>query len=390
MKILVVTRSLPMHKLGGMEAVAWDLITSFVAAGHEVSILTTPGPTGQTPPEISGIPAFYADCPSGQYSLRWWLGARKTYRQHKLDKVDVVLSVSAAGISLPLGAGARRPASFAQLHGTAVTEIRSKLKADSVLSKLKIIKNLVWMLLDFRYRIFDGFIAVGPAVLEDLRSYPTRLLLGAAPVFLINNGISAAAFSYDACGAERVLTALGIPATAKVGICASRLHEQKGVLESLRGFALAVTEDNNQHLIIAGDGPESVRLREEVRQLGLSAQIHFVGRVPREEIVAYFSAASYLLFTTLRIEVGATMSILEALAAGLPVIASASVLPPVVGGYPVDPADPQAISAAILAIDGTAARRSLLPENYSLEACTDGYIELFKKFAPSFRKAPAP
>lgn len=45
LRILIVTRSLPDHGLGGMEAVAWDIAKGLAERGHTVRVLTTQAPS---------------------------------------------------------------------------------------------------------------------------------------------------------------------------------------------------------------------------------------------------------------------------------------------------------------------------------------------------------
>jgi glycosyltransferase involved in cell wall biosynthesis len=77
---------------------------------------------------------------------------------------------------------------------------------------------------------------------------------------------------------------------------------------------------------IIGGGPDQERLRELASELGVSDVVHIHGFVPDEELIAQYARAS--LFVLPSVNDAAPLAILEAMASGLPVVASA------VGGIP--------------------------------------------------------
>jgi glycosyltransferase involved in cell wall biosynthesis len=105
---------------------------------------------------------------------------------------------------------------------------------------------------------------------------------------------------------------------------AGRLVSLKGISFLLRAVALLRTEFPRLQLEIAGTGPELSKLRAEVRQLGLEGTVKFLGWVANLQP----TFARWTIFVQPSLEEGLGISILEAMAAGLPVIASA------VGGIP--------------------------------------------------------
>ncbi|NLF02154.1 MAG: glycosyltransferase family 4 protein [Anaerolineales bacterium] len=96
-----------------------------------------------------------------------------------------------------------------------------------------------------------------------------------------------------------------------------RLSAEKDVsllLEALAQPALA-----GAHLLVGGDGSERVRLEERATVLGLIDRAHFVGEVSQEQALAYARLAA-LFVTASQIEM-LPISVLQALGAGLPVVA---------------------------------------------------------------------
>src|SRR5699024_7176133 len=82
--------------------------------------------------------------------------------------------------------------------------------------------------------------------------------------------------------------------------------------------AIAKAENKNIHYAIAGQGLLKLGLHELAIALNISSQIHFLGY--RKDIPELLSAADIFVFPSLR--EGLSVSLMEAMASGLPVIAS--------------------------------------------------------------------
>ena len=76
--------------------------------------------------------------------------------------------------------------------------------------------------------------------------------------------------------------------------------------------------DNRRVFVIAGEGPDRAALEEFSRQLGIAPKVRFLGFV--EQMRELYLALDLLLFTT-RFE-GTCLTVLEALAMGVPVVCS--------------------------------------------------------------------
>jgi glycosyltransferase involved in cell wall biosynthesis len=103
---------------------------------------------------------------------------------------------------------------------------------------------------------------------------------------------------------------------------AGRLTAQKALGDALE--ALARIPD--VELLVLGDGPERGALEGRAAELGLSDRVRFLGAGSRADVIALFRAADVALLTSAWENLPHTL--LEALAAGTPVIATA------VGGIP--------------------------------------------------------
>ena len=188
-----------------------------------------------------------------------------------------------------------------------------------------------------------------------------------------------------------------------------RLASEKGCHYLLAALALLRSRGVHCSLDVVGSGPELERLQAQATQLGLGEQVAFHGYVPYgPELFALYRQASALIVPSL--SEGLPQVILEALAAGVPVVASA------VGGIPallrdhetgllVPPADVPALAEAIAQIVSSPELREQLRChgrallcNNTLEAQRDRMLEIIRQevlpakratFRTSFSDFPA-
>jgi glycosyltransferase involved in cell wall biosynthesis len=119
---------------------------------------------------------------------------------------------------------------------------------------------------------------------------------------------------------EEARAALGIDG-ATLG-AAGRLTVQKALGDALA----AVARVDGVELLVLGDGPERRSLERRADELGIAARVRFLGAGTREDVVTMFRAVDAALLTSAWENLPHT--VLEALATGTPVIATA------VGGVP--------------------------------------------------------
>ncbi len=106
-------------------------------------------------------------------------------------------------------------------------------------------------------------------------------------------------------------------------IYTGRLAPEKNLpllLEAFSGAAQAIPE---LHLLLVGDGPEAESLRQAAAAAPVRERIHFLGRVPYEEIPSFLAMGD--AFVTASISEVHPLSVIEAMGAGLPVIGAHSV-----------------------------------------------------------------
>ncbi|QRE82577.1 glycosyltransferase [Rhodococcus ruber] len=313
-RILLVSRSTVGHACaGGMELSLDGLARNLKSAGCSVAILTTSGIVDSSAISVfDSVFAVPVKSP-GRYSLRWWSGSLR-YAVRLRSAYDAVVSISSAGSAFLIVPN--RPMVVAQCHGTAIAEVRSSINSLGLREVAKIGLNLGRAIREFvAYRRFDAVIAVSDEVSLQLRRFPYRVM--ESRVRMIPNGVSVSDLHFDAGLREAARRNWGVGEEDSVGLVLSRLHRQKGV--DLAISALALGQSSNRVLIIAGDGPENASLRMLALRLGVLDRVRFVGRLARDEVVSALSGADVFVFPTRRVE-GLPLSLLEALASGLPVI----------------------------------------------------------------------
>jgi glycosyltransferase involved in cell wall biosynthesis len=116
---------------------------------------------------------------------------------------------------------------------------------------------------------------------------------------------------------DRLREQLGLPASVFIGTFVGRLHPVKDV-DTLLEAAARVPALN---LVVVGDGPERARLEARAAQLGVAPRTRFVGQSSR---VADIMRASDAFLLSSHGE-GMSNALLEAMACGLPCLASRSV-----------------------------------------------------------------
>jgi glycosyltransferase involved in cell wall biosynthesis len=114
-----------------------------------------------------------------------------------------------------------------------------------------------------------------------------------------------------------VRSRIGIPVDAVVVLFIGRLHPEKGLAELGRAFEEVATQAPDVHLLVVGpDEGGLVLLKEGI--LRAAERVHAIGRTAEPEL--YMAAADLLCLPSYR--EGFPLSLLEAAATGLPVLAS--------------------------------------------------------------------
>jgi len=177
----------------------------------------------------------------------------------------------------------------------------------------------VTRLLDRITRRFDDrTVAVSPIVAG------SRTLRGVPHVLVRVHGVDVREQRRRASQAARVRHGLGVPPEAFLLVCAADLRPVKDPCLLVEAAAQVLRRRPDALFLLAGDGPLRRRVEHEVRVRGLAGRVRLLGRVPE---AGRLIAAADLLVLSSRYET-LPVTVMEALAAGVPVVA------PAVGGLP--------------------------------------------------------
>ncbi len=140
------------------------------------------------------------------------------------------------------------------------------------------------------------------------------------PIVVIENGVDLRPFNHPAHPYSK--KELGIPDSAILFVYTGRLSSEKNLETLLRQFAIARDIVPELHLMLIGKGALEDELPAQARELGIERAVHFLGAVDYEEIGSYLAAAD--AFVTASVSEVHPLSVIEAMAVGLPVAAVAS------------------------------------------------------------------
>jgi glycosyltransferase involved in cell wall biosynthesis len=159
----------------------------------------------------------------------------------------------------------------------------------------------------------------------------------AEKITIIPNGVDTALFSPNGNPREPVV------------LFAGSLIQRKGAAVLIEAFALIQARHPDWRLVLIGDGPEREKLETLAARSGLADVVRFTGSLTPVDTARWMRRAE--IFGMPSLEEGQGVAMLEALASGVPCVASR------VGGIPeilspdwgalVPPSDPRALAAAL-------------------------------------------
>jgi glycosyltransferase involved in cell wall biosynthesis len=354
---------LPTLERAGMEVMAANLARALVRRGHDVGFtcLERIGPLGQEMEE-AGLRVTHVPAPGLLPNLL--PGAlRRWFRSFSPDVVHIH-----SGVWLKAAAGARAagvPRVIGTLHGI--------YPDDPAWSR--------WVLRAAAARM-DMLVAVS----DSLRQFAQQMLhVRSDRTIFIPNGIPLSRF------ATRVRSAgfrrrVGIPEDRPVVGIVARLDPVKNHMLLLDAFARVHSERPDLFLLIVGDGPLRPAVERSARERGLQDSILVTG-VVNDPAPYYHEMDVFVLPSAIE---GLSMSILEALAAGVPIVATA------VGGTPdllaggkygrlVPPSDAGALAREVGLLLNDAQLRShlatlgqdLIRQRYSDDSMAQAYEDVY-------------
>lgn len=210
-------------------------------------------------------------------------------------------------------AGIPRRVSIAHLTPPPVPAKIGGRSIRSVLCRFRRTRHLLALRVSAHFE--DAVICVSNAIRDALvRDYR----FPANKTITIYNGVSVVEFDRYEDKGRALRTSLGIGQQEFLLVCIARLNEQKRIDILLLAMARVLRDGIRCKCIIVGDGPLREKLSEQALLLGLCGHVFFEGF--REDVKPYLQAGTAFVLTSH--QEGLPLSILEAMACGLPCIVS--------------------------------------------------------------------
>lgn len=360
MHIAMVTRVTTQHSMGGMELHTETLRRGLVANGHRVTTISTRLPAGPTVmADHWGTTHFVGHGASGEYTREWWRESVQSLRQiHARDPIDVIASQSKAARAYldmrPSLSVAEQLPTVVITHSVSIDELRAHLRQIVRHPARAILRWIPRDMTNWRddrrwLRLADHVTVLSQ---DASRSMARWLRVDPSKVTVILNGVDVDAITAATGYRSAVRQQLGIDNNAIAILILASLVRRKGQHYMLAALASQHLQKHGRYLrlILAGEGPMRDKLQSQCASLGLAEQVVFTGRIPHEQIPAVLSAADIVALPSE--DEGMPLALLEAMAAGHPVVAtSVGAVPEIVTnrelGLLVPPGSPDALARAI-------------------------------------------
>lgn len=239
----------------------------------------------------------------------------------------------------------------------------------------------------FKYRCPDRYIAISGCVEQSLRAFGVP----EDKVVVVHSGIDMQRFPAQPLSRAEFGVPEDVPLVGAVGA----LVEAKDHATLLSAMRRVVDTEPLVRLVIAGEGPLRAQLEAQILQLGLKDNVLLLGH--RQDIPQLL--ASLDVFAMSSVSEGLGTSVLDALASGLPVVATAA------GGIPemirnnetgilIPTGDPDAMAEGLLRVlrDRALGRemaergKSLVAEKFTVQSMVRGTAEVYKAILDKWRR----
>lgn len=339
LKVDVFTDYFPPHLGGGVERVVDEVCRRLACQGHALRVFTFD--TDGAPPHevLDGVHVYRAPAVQltrltrMQASVSPWL-LPLAWRIARTDPPDVIHAHNLFFFSTLAAVLLRRVLKRPLVTTLHVGSLRRLGGASGFVAS-----SYERMLGRVIVRSSDRLIAVSNAVAGH------ALRLGARPeaVTVISNGVDTARFRPGD----------GQPTGAFRIACVGRLIFNKGPQYLVEAAPKVLLARPEAEFIFVGDGPLRPHLEKRARQLDVSHRTRFLGT--RSDVASILRSCQVLVRPSL-LE-GMPLTVLEAMACGLPVVATpvsgtAELVRDGESGFLVPPADPDSLSRAILRLMG--------------------------------------
>jgi glycosyltransferase involved in cell wall biosynthesis len=375
---------------GSEHASAWNWALEVARLGHHATVLASPAnraavleATQRDPalrrirwlfPEVAFWPLQQGKEPAWErtYNLLWQRQALRIARTlHREQPFDLVHHLTWGGVRAPTFLGTLgAPLIIGPVGGgeTSPTSLRDRLPLRGrVLERARDLSNTT--------------IELNPIVRQGLRKAGVIFARTADTKNLLSPPLRAKTYVQMELGVEPAQISAPRPvrqAPRKL-LYAGRLLYWKGVHIAIEALSRLIVQMPDAELTIVGNGPEEARLKSEVAQRNLGANVTFVSWMPQEQFLRLYESHDLFVFPSLHDSEG--WVVLESFCKGLPVACLDL-------GGPKDIVTPQSgivVKTAGINTSGVAIRlaeelRALLADPERLAALSAGAIARARDF----------
>ncbi len=312
MRIAIFSDTFP-PQTNGVANTAYQSAQSLSEAGHEVIAVTAAARANQkiltdnNKFKILFCPSTSTKIyPGERLALPLSLSVVRTIKKFRPEIIH-----SHTPFSLGWGAILAAKISGAKLVGTHHTFYNHYLK--HIKLDFAWTERFSWKYTLKNYNCCDLFISPSKALADDLVQHGLR-----PPIKILANTINTDFFKPVPREVKKELKSkfrVGEQTLVYMG----RLSYEKSIDQVLRAFSLVVKINPKIDLLIVGDGPERGKLEELANHLGIEEKTKFTGSLRGKDLVESLEAAD--VFITASKTENMPLSVLEAMATGLPIIA---------------------------------------------------------------------
>jgi glycosyltransferase involved in cell wall biosynthesis len=293
MRILHV---IPSFGLGGME----KIVSSFInRTGEYLHIIMPLDGNKAANRWIANSEVRYIEFDKSNGRIKFF---KKLYDAVKMLRPDLIMSYNWGGIdALWIGRMADVAFIIHSEHGFNIDECRQTNKR----------RDLLRIGL---YRLASQIIVVSSNLEIMMKK---KYFVKSECISFIPNGIDTRHFCPGLVDRQRVRRQLGFTDDDTVAAFCGRLDPVKNFRFMLEIIKYCKSLDQRTKLMIIGDGPERARIREMAVARKIDGKLRLVGE--KEDVLPYLRAADIFLLTSFREQM--PVSVLEAMAVGLPILA---------------------------------------------------------------------
>jgi glycosyltransferase involved in cell wall biosynthesis len=216
------------------------------------------------------------------------------------------------------------------------------------------------------------------------------LSLGANPTktSVLHNDVDIDRFKPNKALRDEKRRQLGIPINATVVLTVRRLVYKNGIDTLIETAANALKQNPNLIFLVVGTGPDQTQIQTQTTQLGILTHFKLMGFVPDNELASFYNAADLFVLPSKSGE-GLPLVTLEAMACGLPVIATdvggiREIVPEAYGKF-VPPDSPKTMTEAVLEFSHRSTialkkdLRIIIEQNFSWEKNVERLVEIYEE-----------